>query len=52
MIVHKIVFSVDILTDIVLFQSLNHQEGNLKVRLLIKGSYYIVPNPSITLLHK
>ena len=38
MIVHKIVFSVDILTDIVLFQSLNHQEGNLK--FLNKSGYY------------
>ena len=28
---------------------LNHQEGNLKVQLLIKSGNYILPNPSITL---
>ena len=37
-------------TEIILFQSLNNREGNLKVRLLIKSSYYIVPNPSTTLI--
>ena len=37
------------LTEIRLFQSLNHQKGNLKVWPLIKSDYYIVPNPSITL---
>ena len=37
-------------TEIILFQWLNNQEGNLKVQLLIKIGYYIVPNPSITLI--
>ena len=29
---------------------INHKEVNLKVRLLIKSGYHIVPNPSTTLL--
>ena len=37
-------------TVIRLFQSLNHQKGSLKVQILIKSGYYIVPNPSITLI--
>ena len=46
----KIVLSVDtFLTEIRLFQSLYHQEGNLKVRLLIKNMYQIVPNAFFTL---
>ena len=46
----KIVLSVDtFLTEIRLFQSLYHQEGNLKVRLLIKNTYHIVPNAFFTL---
>ena len=32
-----------------IIQSLNHQEGKLKVRPLVKSGYYIVPNPSTTL---
>ena len=36
-------------TEITLFQFLNHQEYNLKVRLIIKSGYYIVPNPSTIL---
>ena len=31
---------------------LNRQEGNLKVWLLIKSKYHIVPNPSTTLVQK
>ena len=34
------------------FQSLNRQEGNLKLCLLIKSEYHIVPNPSSTLVQK
>ena len=44
----KIAFSVAILAEIKLFQSLNHQEGNLKVRPLIKGGSNIVPKSSTT----
>ena len=33
-----------------LFQSLKHQEGNLKVWLFIKIDYYILPNPPTTLI--
>lgn len=33
-----------------LFQSLKHQEGNLKVWLFIKIGYYILPNPPTTLI--
>ena len=48
---HNIVFSVDISAEISPFQSLNYQEGNLKVQLLIKTGYYIVPNPSTYLIY-
>ena len=34
--------------EIILFQS--HQEGNLKVRLLIASGYYNIPNPSTALI--
>ena len=37
-------------TEIRLFQSLHHQDGNLKVRLLIKTCYYIVPYLSTILV--
>ena len=47
----KLFFLLIPLTEIRLFQSLNHQKGNLKVWLLIKRDYYIVPNSS-TILHK
>ena len=36
--------------EITLFQTLNQQEGNLKVELLLYSDYYIAPNPSITLI--
>ena len=36
--------------EIRLFQSLNHEEGILKVQLLIKSGYHIVPNPSTALI--
>jgi hypothetical protein len=36
--------------DIRLFQPLNHVAGNLKVQLLIKSGYYIVPNTSTALI--
>ena len=35
--------------EIILFQSLNYQGGNLLVELLIKRGNYILPNPSTTL---
>ena len=38
--------------EIRLFQSFNHQEFILKVQLLISSSYYIVPNPSTTLIER
>ena len=50
-IMHTIVFCVTIFADIILFQLLNYQEGNLKVQSLTKSGYYIVPNPSTTLFH-
>ena len=31
------------------FQSLNHEDGNLKVQFLMKSGYYILPNSSTTL---
>ena len=37
-------------TEIRLFQSLNLQDGNLKVSVLIKSGYYIVFNPPKVLL--
>ena len=43
---HKIGFSVGIPAEIKLFQSLNHQEGDLKVQPLIKSGYYFVHNLS------
>ena len=49
-IMDRIAFFVDIPSEVRPFQSLNHQEGNLKVLVLIKSSYYIVPNPSTTLV--
>ena len=48
---HNIVFSVDISSEISPFQSLNYQEDNLKVQLLIETGYYIVPNPSTYLIY-
>ena len=36
---NKIPFLLIFLKESLLFQSLNHQEGNLKVRLLLKSSY-------------
>ena len=47
----KIAFSLDILVGIILFKLLNHQEDNLKLWPLIKSDYYIVTNPSTTLLY-
>ena len=41
---------IHLLVTYQLFQSYNHQGGNLKVQLLIKSSYYIVPNTSTTLI--
>ena len=38
--------------EIRLFQSLNHQEFNLKVQLLMKSGSPIVPNPCATLVSK
>jgi len=38
--------------EIRLFKSLNHEEGNLKMQLLIKGGYYIVPDPSTALIYR
>ena len=34
---------------IMFFQSLNHVDFYLKLRFLLKSSYYIVPSPSTTL---
>ena len=45
-IMHKIAFFVDFPAEIRLFQSLNQQECNLKIRPLTKSVYYIVPNSS------
>ena len=36
--------------EIKLFQSINHQKGDLKVQFLIKSNYIIVPNPTTTLM--
>jgi hypothetical protein len=35
-----------------ILQSLNHVDVNMKLRLLIKSSYYIVPSSSTTLILK
>ena len=47
---NKILFLLRLSMEIRLFESLNHQEDNLKVWLLIKSVFYIVPKSSITLL--
>ena len=43
-------FVLILLTKIRFSQSLNHQEGNLKVWFLIKSGCYILPNPSTSLI--
>ena len=46
----KLHFLLIILTEIRFFQSLTYVKVNLKLRLLIKSGYHIVPNPPIALI--
>ena len=46
----QLYFLLRLSTEIRLFESINHQEDNLKVWLLIKSVFYIVPKSSIITL--